>query len=363
MTDQVETIDPRAHLATVFRLQAAGCRHMGSPFYADLCERCALDAETGDAVLHAMGEHATAPFDVVYHLRLLGGLHRMAITGESPELRAHFPSTGGDGDVDAAWRAIVPLLREMPPSLVDALGRGVQTNEVGRAAPLAGGLAVVSARAVLPLRLLEIGSSAGLILRLDRYWFEADGAGWGDRASRVRFVDEWDGGAPPFAALQPIASRRGCDLAPIDVTAPGADVTLLSFVWPGQDHRFTMLRDALAIARDVPVTVDRAAIDEWLPAQLASPVPGVATVVFHSIVWQYLSTETRDLVVRTVRDAGRRATEDAPLAWLRLEPGPNMAHAELHCTYWPGDERRLLATASFHAGRVNWLASGAEAHQ
>jgi hypothetical protein len=350
-------VDPREHLAMVLRLQTIGCRHMGSPFYADLLELMAHDAEHGDAMLNVMGEHATEPFEAVYQLRLLGGLHRMALTGESPELRAHFPSTGGDGDVAATWSVVEGLLREPPAPLRDAMQRGVQTNEVGRAAPLASGMAVVAAATGRPLRLLEIGSSAGLNLRLDRFYFEAGGAHWGDPGSAVRFVDDWDGGVPPFAPRTTIASRRGCDLAPIDVAQPGADVTLLSFVWPGQVERFERLASALAIARAMPVEIDTEPVDTWLPRALATPVPGVATVVFHSIVWQYFPDAVRTAVCDTLAAAGARASADAPLAWLRLEPADGMAHCELRCTTWPDREERLLATAGFHAGRVKWVAA------
>jgi hypothetical protein len=239
------------------------------------------------------------------------------------------------------------------------MARGVQTNEVGRAAPLASGMAVVAAETGRPLRLLEIGSSAALNLRLDRYYFAAGGAHWGDLQSAVRFVDEWDGGTPPFDPAVTIASRRGCDLAPIDVTQPGADITLLSFVWPGQVERFGRLEAALAIARDMPVDVDTEPVDTWLPRELAAPAAGVATVVFHSIVWQYFPDAVRAAVVATLVEAGARATADAPLAWVRLEPAHGMAYCELRCTTWPVGEERLLATAGFHAGRVNWVAASA----
>jgi hypothetical protein len=195
-----------------------------------------------------------------------------------------------------------------------------------------------------------------LNLRLDRYRYEADGAGWGDPESPVRFVDEWDGGAPPFGSATEVVERRGCDIAPIDPSAPGTDFTLLSFVWPGQDARFDRLRDALAIARSMPVTIDTRSVDEWLPEQLAVTEAGRVNIVFHSIMWQYLSSDVRKRVRAALDDAGARATDDAPLAWVRLEPAPKFVHAELRCTIWPGGEERLLATAGFHAGRVDWRA-------
>ena len=57
----------------------------------------------------------------------------------------------------------------------------------------------MAAESGLPIRLLEVGASAELNLRLENYWFEAGGAGFGEPDSPVRFVDVWDGGTPPLA--------------------------------------------------------------------------------------------------------------------------------------------------------------------
>jgi len=43
---------------------------------------------------------ADAPFEAAYVLRLLGGVHRMVLSGAAPDVAAHFPSTGGDGDCE-----------------------------------------------------------------------------------------------------------------------------------------------------------------------------------------------------------------------------------------------------------------------
>src|SRR5262249_4531229 len=161
-------------------------------------------------------------------------------------------------------------------------------NEVGRSAVLVGGFLIVARESGLPLRLLELGTSAGLNLRFDRYWYEARGATFGDPGSAVRFVDLWDR-PPPFSTGLLIAERTGCDRDPIDATTEDGAITLLSYVWPGLDHRFTMLCAALAIARDFPVTIDQAEIPAWLKERLREPAPGHATVVFHSITWQYLT--------------------------------------------------------------------------
>jgi hypothetical protein len=63
----------------------------------------------------------------------------------------------------------------------------------------------------------------------------------------------------------------------------------------------------LAAAIDVArrVSVDRGNAPDWIETALADGVPGVATVVNHSIVWQYLS-ECWSCALRPRNGNGRR---------------------------------------------------------
>ncbi len=343
-------------LVGIVRIYQLACSGMGSPFYAGLLERMADDVVTGGPIGRFLAEQLDSTYEDAVPLRFLGGVHRLVLAGSAPELAARFPSVGGDGDAGAAWPAVLAVLDEHEAAIRDALTRPPQTNEVGRSAALVGGFLLVARDARLPLRVLEVGSSAGLNLRFDRYWYESDGAGYGDAASPVRFAGLWEEGRPPFDAELTIAERRGCDRDPIDAGAEDGRLTLLSYVWPGQTHRFEMLRAALDVARAVPVTIDRADIPDWLGRQLGEPAPGRATVVFHSIVWQYLTDEERATAEAALAAAGRAATGDAPLAWLRLEPSADLTHAELRLTTWPGGAEQLLARCHYHLGPVQWVA-------
>jgi hypothetical protein len=75
----------------------------------------------------------------------------------------------------------------------------------------------------------------------------------------------------------------------------------------------------------------------------------------HSVFWQYLSPATRESIVATFAAAGSRATDQAPLGWLRLEPSASGNSLELRLTIWPGGDEAVLAKAGFHAGPVTWL--------
>jgi hypothetical protein len=343
-------------LVGIIRIHQLACSGMGSPFYADILELMADDVVAGGPVGRFLADQLDTSYEEAVPLRFLGGVHRLVLAGRAPELAARFPSVGGDGDAAAAWPALRSVLDTHADAVRDALTRPPQTNEVGRSAALVGGFLVVARDTGLPLRVLEVGSSAGLNLRFDRYWYESDGSGYGDAASPVRFAGLWGDGRPPFDAPITIADRRGCDRDPIDARTEDGRLTLLSYVWPGQTERFTMLRAALDVARDVPVPIDRAGIPDWLARQLDEPARDRATVVFHSIVWQYLADSERATAEAALATAGERATGSAPLAWLRLEPSADLTHTELRVTTWPGGEERLLARCHYHLGPMQWVA-------
>src|SRR5262249_55670831 len=152
-------------------------------------------------------------------------------------------------------------------------------------------------------------------LRPDAYWYEQDGVGCGDVASRVRFVDLWRDGAPPFGAGLAIADRRGCDRDPIDASNADDRLRALSDRWPDPAERFARADEALRRAAETPVAIDRADAREWVPRQLAERHPGTTLVMFHSVVWQYLGDATHEAIRSALDVAGRSATADAPLAW------------------------------------------------
>jgi hypothetical protein len=336
-------------LESTFRGQAGWCRRLGSPIYGHLLERAADDLVAGGPVRRVVEPYVDRPVNFAHHLRLMGATHRLALTGEAPKLAAHYPTTGGDGDPDGAWEAFIELISEREITLE----RPVQTNEVGRAAALLGGFMTVADQTGLGLRCLEIGASAGLNLRWDRFRYEAADWAYGDAASPARVPCEYEGGRPPLPATVWVMERAGCDPSPIDATTEDGALTLQSFIWPEQVDRLELLRAAIEVARRTPVTVDEASAADWLVERLARERGGGATVVYHSIMWGYMTDEDRARITQTIVAAGERATPSEPLAWLRMEPGADQADVTL--TTWPDFDERVIAHAGYHGRPVRWV--------
>lgn len=345
----------RRQVAARFRSQAYWCRRLGSPLNGYLLERAADDLEQNGPSWQIVRDQPPSPAttDDSLPLKFVGAVHRLVLEGRAPELAAHFPSSGGRAGGDP-WPAFLETVAGHIQELDALARRPVQTNTVGRCAALLGGFLLVARDTGLPLRVLEVGASAGLNLNWDRYRYEADGAAWGDPASPVRFVGAFAGELPPLTEAATVAERHGCDASPLDPRSEDDRLTLLSYLWPDQEDRFELLEAALDLAALDPPRVDAADANDWLDERLAKPSAGTATVVFQSFVLQFMDDRARARFTQRLEHAGRSASREAPLAWLSMEWGDD--GADVHLTRWPEGVTRLVARSNIHGGEVHWLA-------
>lgn len=351
----------RDSIVEAVRFQARGVRgrSLASPLYAALLD-AVLDDVDGDGpcwqVLRRSPDVDPIPDALV--LRFLGGVHRLVLRGEAPALERWFPTAGGSfSPGDEPGLDLVDAVATHAEQLVADLHQPVQTNEVGRCAALAVGFTFLLREHGLPLRLVELGTSAGLNLRWDRWRYESGSTSWGDAGAPLRFDgnyrEPYPDVAAPLGPADAVVERLGVDRSPIDPTTAEGRLLLRSFVWPDQLDRHRRLDAALAAAVDTPAAVVAADAAEFVAGALTESVAGVTTVVFHSIVWQYLSAATRSGVVSALADAGTRATPDAPVAWLRMEPGADLTERPtVTVTTWPGGDTRVLAVTGFHGHPV-----------
>jgi hypothetical protein len=346
---------PDSRLLRSLRLQGQICAGMGSPMYGDVLERVAADVAAGGVFAAILAGHDDDAGRLALPLRLLGGLHRLALDGRARGLGRWYPSTGGQWDAQAAWPDITLAASQYTGELRAALDQPPQTNEVGRSAALIGGLLILGRRFALPVRLFEIGCSAGLNLRADYYRYRYPGGQWGPTDSPVTIDDAWRGQLPPAAELR-IVQRHGYDIAPLDATSRDGELTLLSYVWPDQPARLDRLRGAIIVARRVPAPLElRNAVEAVDGLSVAS---GTLTVLWHSIVWQYLSADDQAAVLAGIERLGADARADSPFAYLILEPHRRTPESPVEFAVrarcWPGGDDAVLGTCSPHGPPVTW---------
>jgi hypothetical protein len=319
----------RERVAVMIEHQAAACAQLGSPLYAFLLGRAARDVRAGGPCADAVAGYENTPGPDAIALRLLGGVHSAVLTGRAPELAAHYPSAGGVFDPDrpdGCWAAFRSTLADEMAWIRDWMTRPPQTNEVGRANLLiAGLLAAMRTTGPLPIRLFELGASAGLNLRADHFRCVSEGIAWGPVDSPVVLADAWRGAPPEWlvqaVARHPsltIAERRGCDLAPIDPLSSGGELVLRAYVWPDQTARVVRLDGALRLAARIPARVDTVGAADFLAGLRLEP--GTLTVVWHSIMRQYVPAAEWALAEGELDRLASAATSQASFAHIAFEP-------------------------------------------
>lgn len=221
-----------------------------------------------------------------------------------------------------------------------AIGRTryTQTNECRRCVAL---LPAVWATGATRFHLVDLGTSAGLNLLLDRYAYRWGEVSWGED-SPVELTTE-SRGVPVQPGEIDVLSRTGLDLHPVDPGDPEDRRWLEALIWPEHHQRRERLRAALSIAATAEMDfVAGDALSLLGPALDALP-EGEPVVVMHSFVLNQLDRPSRGMVgeiiagCRERRPIHRISLEaldaESPAAELSIDSGRGLetiGHAQPH---------------------------------
>jgi hypothetical protein len=313
------------------------------------------DYEMGGRTYALLAGRSNKPIHDATPLRLAGAIHRVVLRGDDARLARHYPSVGGKPGEDFP-SDFIAYMRDHLDEIELGLSSQVQTNEVGRSVVHLVLSHWVTQFAVHEMDWLEVGASAGLNLNFDHFYACYKQLRMGDPQSSLRFMGDWFGSEPivPRTAAR-VVQRKGVDPYPIDITNEDEELRLLSFVWPDQRERLQRLRAAIEIAKQHKPFIDRESADTWIQRQLTRERDR-ATVVFHSITWQYLGRDVQKHFVSSLEEAGAKATAEKPLIWARMEPAGPVA--DVRATVWNGSAGPMnfrLCELSYHGQNMNWI--------
>jgi hypothetical protein len=277
----VEGVAYPPELAAVARCFAHAPEFASSPLYRSLARTVA----TNEALLRlaARGRPGQYPTFLFF-----GAVHALLLAGADHDLARFYPSiVGADALPPAgAGPALVDFCAAFEPALAAVIEtRLVQTNVVKRALALRLGLAAIGRSVAAPVHLIEVGASAGLLLRYDRYGYAPGDRRFGDPRSPVQIAAEWRGDAtlPDLDALPPLASVAGVDLHPLDARDADDRRWLEALVWPENRHEADLLHRALAVVAADPPTIHAGDAITVCPVLAEDLPPGEPRVVFHAV--------------------------------------------------------------------------------
>jgi hypothetical protein len=275
-----------------------------SPLYAQVSEVIA-----GSPELLALSARSTEQTPMVF----LAAVHDELLRDPGHALAAYYPTVGGEGPGAGLAEALTAFCAEREERIAATLvTRTTQTNETARCSALLPAFAAVGDGR--PLALIEMGASAGLNLRWDRYAYDYGGGRTaGAAASPLTIACELVGPNLPPLDPPPVSWRVGLDLSPIDASDPADARWLRACLWPDQLARQARLAAALAIAREHPVEVRRGDALSGLPGLIAEAPADALVCVFHTAVVAYFTPEQIE-GLRALLEAA-----DRDVAWIAGE--------------------------------------------
>ena len=325
-----------------------------SPLYARLCEIAAADPAL--QALIAAGTPTQPRVNV-----FLAAVHYLLLGGADTDLAQWYPSVGGNRP---ATDDPAPALREFVAGYQSQLAelcrtRSTQTNEAGRAAVLLPALATVAADSGRPLALVEIGTSAGLLLNYDHYHYSYGATEVGPE-SPVRLDCELRGRNPEVSAIPAAATKIGIDLNPIDATDPDEARWLSALLWPEQERRRDRLAAALTVLGNHPPELRAGDALELAGPALEYLPDDSAAVVFHSFTLNQFGRERSEDLHQLLLQSSRPVYR----IWMELirgdGPVPRTSsgdQSELHLfVYVDGDVTGThLANIHHHGDWLEWF--------
>jgi len=264
----------------------------GSPLYAELVEVVAGDPE----LLRVMNriEHLPPPN------LMFGAVQYLLMDGEDGDLATYYRSVVEDpappDGVGPKFRSFVLAHEEEIVEMGNA--RYTQTNECRRCVAL---LPMVTMAEFGAFHLIDVGTSAGLNLGLDRYGYRYGDEEWHPDAEPL-LEAESRGVSPELAEIE-ILSRTGLDLNPLDTADASARRWLDALIWPEHVERRARLRSALDMVASLDIEMIAGDAVETLPVALDRLPVGEPAVVMSSFTLNQFDEAQRDSLESTVSEA------------------------------------------------------------
>lgn len=173
----------------------------------------------------------------------------------------------------------------------------VQTNVINRATYLYPIFSEIAQERQIPLSLIEIGTSAGLLLNLDCYHYKLTEQGifksFGNSTSEVTLFAENFGKQMDLPKPFSIDNRIGIDLNIIDLKNDEDYRWMQALIWPEHFKRKELLDQARTINNDTPKELLEGDFIEHIPKIIENISGSSQVVIFHTHVANQFSDQLK----------------------------------------------------------------------
>lgn len=239
---------------------------------------------------------------------LFGAVHFLLLKGYEHELKQFYQNLSSNTrKAEEAYPCFKDFCMQNTGAISELLSsKIVQTNEVRRCAYLYPALNHVYQLSSKPLALIEIGTSAGLQLFMDRYSYSyGTEQVYGNKDSGIHISSDLRGGVlPTLHGNILVAARIGIDLHINDVTEIDDVLWLNALIWPEHHERRELFEKTAGFVKDKKMKLLEGEGVEML-SQLAKKIPEDQQIcVFHTHVANQMPGEKKEKLLKLIKEIG-----------------------------------------------------------
>ncbi|HEV2614441.1 MAG TPA: DUF2332 domain-containing protein [Gammaproteobacteria bacterium] len=213
-----------------------------SPVYTAIAQIVA----TQPAILDAL---SVIPLQHSPRTVFLAAIHAVLLSGAKHALSDFYPTVGGqriisDENLTEFKIIFLDFYRKYQTELKPYYLKNTQTNEAKRSFALLPGLSeIIEREKSNKLSLIEIGTSAGFLLNLDKYGYKINNLILGNKSAKKIFETTWTGKLPENLKDNFIIPEHkiGIDINPINIENKEEFLWLKALTWPEHVDRMENL--------------------------------------------------------------------------------------------------------------------------
>lgn len=232
--------------------------------------------------------------------------------------------------------------------------RLIQTNELNRCSYLYPIFSEIAYESDKPLTLIEIGTSAGLLLNLDHYGYEIAENGlvhrFGEMKSTVVVRAENLGDPLPEISPFEVRERYGVDLNIVDLNVDDDYEWMQALIWPEQIERKRLLKEVRELNKNVSKKLYSGDFLQLIPSIIEKHDSSTQLVLFHTHVANQLNEQLKLNLLKMIETIG----EQYPIYHVYN----NMYDGYLHVDYVTDSktfEKKVLQEVDGHGKYYHWL--------
>ena len=258
-------------------------------------------------------------------------------------------------DFEASFFQLKRFCRSYERELIELFQiKLVQTNEVNRASYLYPIFSLIYEKEKKPLTLIEIGTSAGLLLNVDQYRYEVNEQGkiitYGAVKSQLTIHAKNLGTPLPKLNGPVVKNRIGFDLNCLNLQNEEDLKWLQALIWPEQKGRIQNLQLAAEIQKKSDIQLITGNFVELLPQVLEQPTTyDTQIVIFHTHVANQFSSSLKEQLTQILHEA----SSQQPIYHVYN----NMVDANLRVDYlWKGTAATISRLSNYdgHGTMFEW---------